>query len=139
MKQAKTVFAWLLVLILLLGMTPFTQAADTPLTVTQVVEQVDGTVQVHFSEPVSLLSRSSDGFLAQMAVVLLNKNGTAVAKKANGTDDAVWKRYTANELKLAADGSYVTFDWTVSPEVMEYVHNSERVNAFDHDLRYGFI
>ncbi len=139
LKQAKTVFAWLLVLILLLGMTPFTQAADTPLTVTQVVEQVDGTVQVHFSEPVSLLSRSSDGYLAQMAVVLLNKNGSAVAKKANGTDDAVWKRYTANELKLAEDGSYVTFDWTVSPEVMEYVHNSERVNAFDHDLRYGFI
>lgn len=141
MKHAKIFLAWMLVLCLTLGVTVLAQTDDTPLTVTQVVEQTDGTVQVHFSEPVTLLSRPSDGVLAQMSVVLLNQDGTAVMKKADGSD-AKWERNASNDLILSDDGTYVTLDWTLTgstEEVMEFAYNQVRDHAFENHYSFGFM
>ena len=143
MKHAKTLLAWLLVLSLSLGLVITTTAADStdaPLTITKVVELNSGIVQVHFSEPVTLLSRS-DGYHAQMSVVLLNEDGTKVVKKADGTD-AKWERTSAADLKLSTDGTYVSFDWTLTgstEEVMEFAYNQVRVHAFENNYQFGFM
>ncbi len=142
MKHAKTFLAWILTLSLMLGLTVITEAKDTPLTVTKVIELNSGVVQVHFSEPVSLLARAADGALSQMSVVLLNEAGTAVMKKSDGTTDAKWERNSASDLKISEDGMYVTLDWNLgnsSEEVMEFAYNQERRHAFENNYTFGFM
>lgn len=134
MKHSKVILSMLLIVSLLLGVTVIAHAEDTPLTVTRVVD-VGGKLDIYFSEPVQFLSANP-----VMGIAITNADATAVVNKIkSGSSTATWERNDSS-LVLSADGSKITIDWTVNPEIAEYVRKNEYGTLSKYNNKYqGFI
>ena len=130
MKRSKTILSMLLIVGILLGMTGIVHAEDTPLTVTRVVD-VGGKLDIYFSEPVTFGTAKP-----MMGIAVTNADATAIANKIkSGSTTATWERNDAS-LVLAADGSKITIDWTVSPEIAEFVRKNEYGTLSKYNNKY---
>lgn len=130
MKRSKAILSMLLIVGILLGMTGIVHAEDTPLTVTRVVD-VGGKLDIYFSEPVTFGTAKP-----MMGIAVTNADATAIANKIkSGSTTATWERNDAS-LVLAADGSKITIDWTVSPEIAEFVRKNEYGTLSKYNNKY---
>lgn len=130
MKHCKAILSMILIVSLLLGVTVIAHAEDTPLTVTRVVD-VGGKLDIYFSEPVQFGSARP-----MMGIAVTNADATAIVNKIkSGNTVATWERNDAS-LVLAADGSKITVDWTVTPEIADFVRKNEYGTLSKYNNKY---